>query len=305
MLENSVTSRERVDQPDQTVSVEQIATIRQLAGRAARDLRYAALHDVATTHFAAGPSDADAQRLRRLPLTAWERAVFSQFGEDGVIAEVLRRIRTRSNWFVEFGAEAGIEGNTVFLAQVLGWDGLLIESDREAARSLAWRHSSLDAVRTAHATVTAENIEALLGEHGVPTEFDVLSIDIDGIDWWVWRAIVSHRPAVVVIEFNGHLAIDRSITVPLTHREPWDGTAYYGASLTAFERLGRAKGYRLVHTELNGNNAFFVREDLCSAMPGDDVVARRMTNLYLAGIVHPPDPHARPWVQVDERGEPV
>lgn len=132
----------------------------------------------------------------------------------------------------------------------------------------------------------------------------MLSIDVDGIDWWIWRAIRSFRPRVVIVEYNRHLTRDRALTIPPDHREPWDGTAYYGASLTAYERLAGAKGYRLVHTELNGNNAFYVREDLCAAMPDDDVVPRRMTNLFLTGTVHGPDLRGRPCIEIGEDGEP-
>jgi hypothetical protein len=264
---------------------------------------YAALADVAAAHRAAAPDPAEAEGLRRMPLTSFERGVFSQFGEDGVIAELLRRIGTVSRHFVEFGAETGLEGNCVLLAS-LGWSGLFMEYDAEKARSLDWRYSSNEAVRTVQAEVSPDNVEERFREGAVPDEPDVLSIDVDGIDWWIWRAITSFRPRIVVVEYNGHLTTDRSLTIRGGHREPWDGTAYYGASLTAYERLARAKGYRLVHTELNGNNAFFVREDLCAAMPDHDVVPRRMANLFLSGTVHGPDRRGRPWIEIAENGEP-
>jgi hypothetical protein len=265
---------------------------------------YAALTDVTSTHRGEAPNARDAESLRRMSLTSWERGVFSQFGEDGVIAELFRRVGAESRSFVEFGAETGLEGNCVLLASALGWTGLFIEADEEKARSLHWRYSSSTAVQTVTATVGPDNIEALLRGAGVPQEPDVLSIDVDGTDWWIWRAISSFHPRIVVVEYNGHLTTDRALTIPAEHREPWDGTAYYGASLIAYERLARAKGYRLVHTELNGNNAFFVREDLCDAMPDDDLVPRRLTNLFLTGTVHGPDLRGRPWVGIGEDGEP-
>ena len=239
-----------------------------------------------------------------MPLTGWERSVFSQFGEDGVIAELVRRVGATNRCFVEFGAETGLEGNCVLLASALGWSGLLIEADPEAARSLIWRYSS-DPGLGRRGAVSPENVEEHFRAAGVPEEPDLLSIDIDGIDWWIWRAIRSFRPRIVVVEYNGHLAREQALTIPAYHRESWDGTAYYGASLTAYERLARAKGYRIVHTELNGNNAFYVRDDLCAAMPDDDVVPRRMTNLFLTGTVHRPDLNGRPWIEVGEDGEPA
>jgi hypothetical protein len=272
--------------------------------RVGRSQLYAALADVAATHRAAPPSSVEATALRRASLTSSERSVFSQFGEDGVLAELLRRVGAPSRYFVEFGAEAGLEGNCVLLAS-LGWSGLLVEGDAEKARSLLWRYSSAPQVVAAEAMVAPEDVEEHFRAAGVPDEPDVMSIDVDGIDWWIWRAIASFRPRIVIVEYNGHITTDRALTIPSEHREPWDGTAYYGASLTAYERLARAKDYRLVHTELNGNNAFFVREDLCYAMPDDDVVPRRMTNLFLTGTVHPADPHRRPWIEIGEDGEPA
>jgi hypothetical protein len=283
----------------------ELARIAAGAARADRQLIYAALADVAAIHRSPGPGEDEAVRLRRLPLTAWERPVFSQFGEDGVIAELVRRIGAGSGTFVEFGVESGLEANSVFLANVLGWKGLMLEADTEGARALGWRYSANDRVRTAQATVLPENAEEIFASHDVPEEPDLLSIDVDGLDWWIWRSIRSYRPRIVVIEYNGHLLPEQSLTVPETHRAPWDGTVYYGASLAACERLALSKGYRLVHTELNGNNAFFVRDDLCGAMPDGEVVARRMANFFLRGTVHPPDPAGREWVGIDEAGEPV
>jgi len=271
--------------------------------RVRRSQLYAALADVAATHRAGAPSAVEAGPLRRLPLTGWERNVFSQFGEDGLIAELVRRVGAANRSFVEFGAETGLEGNCVLLA-FTGWSGLFIEADVEKARSLQWRYSSNRMVRTLLATVSPDNVEELFRGEDVPGEPDVLSIDVDGIDWWIWRAITSFRPRMVIVEYNGHVTTDRALTIPAGHREPWDGTAYYGASLTAYERLARAKGYRLAHTELNGNNAFFVRDDLCDAIPDDDVVPRRMTNLFLAGTVHAPDLRGRPWIEIGGDGEP-
>lgn len=271
--------------------------------RVRRSQVYAALAEVTANLRAVAPDTVEAKPLRRLSLTGWERSVFSQFGEDGVIAELVRRVGAPNRYFVDFGAETGLEGNCVLLAYA-GWNGLFIEADAEKARSLHWRYSSYRMVRTVTATVSPDNVEELFRGEGVPVEPDVLSIDVDGVDWWIWRAITSFRPRIVVIEYNGHLTTDRALTIPVEYREPWDGTAYYGASLTAYERLALMKGYRLAHTELNGNNAFFVREDLCDAIPDDDVVPRRMTNLFLAGMVHAPDPRGRPWTEIDEKGEP-
>jgi len=191
------------------------------------------------------------------------------------------------------------------LGRALGWRGVLMEADPRLAAVLHERYSGVERVHTVEAVVDADNIERLFAEHGVPTEPDVLSIDVDGADWWIWRAIQHHRPRILVVEYNGQITPDRAITVPADHAAPWDGTLYYGASALAWERLGRAKGYRLVHTELNGVNAFLVRDDLCDAMPDRDVVPVHMAGYDLRDIRHPADPHGRPWVTIGDDGHPV
>lgn len=267
-------------------------------------LVFEALGAVTALHRAPAPDAAEAERLRSVPLTGWERKVTSQFGEDGVLAEILRRTEVGSRWFVEFGAETGLEGTCALLGRALGWHGLLMECDERLAQALHRRYAGLPRVRTQQAAVTAANVEELFDAAGVPAEPDVVSIDVDGTDWWIWRAIRRFRPRVVVVEHNGQLTPEHSLTVPQDFAGPWDGTHYYGASVLALERLATAKGYRLVHTELNGVNAFFVREDLCAAMPDRDVVPVHPAGYGLRDVAHPPDPHGRPWVEVDPSGEP-
>jgi hypothetical protein len=218
-------------------------------------------------------------------LTAHELRVFSQNGEDGVLAELLRRTGLGGGGFVEFGAGDGGEGNTVFLATVLGWPGVLIEPDEDAFATLERRHRANARVRTLHAAVTAENVEDLFAQAGVPPEPDVLSIDVDGNDYWIWRALERHRPRIVVIEYNGALDPLQPRVAPYRPDARWDHSAGYGASLAALEALGAEKGYALAHTELAGVNAFFVRSDLGVELP--EVVPRRAVNHALLGLEHP------------------
>ena len=234
-----------------------------------------------------------ARRHGDTSLTAAELKVFSQNGEDGVIAEILRRIGTTSRTFVEVGAGDGVESNCTFLADVLGWSGTCVEADPVLHERLARHHSGNPGVRAVNAYVTPDDLGAL---DGVPEEPDLLSLDIDGVDWWVWHALAL-RPRVVVVEYNAARG-DAPVTLPRDHAEPWDGTDYFGASLPAYELLAAARGYRLVHTDLTGVNAFFVRYDLAGPFPPSEEVPRRGPNLLLAGISLPPDPHAREWVDV-------
>jgi hypothetical protein len=242
----------------------------------------AALSDRYASHRAPAPRPAAPD------LAPHELRVFSQNGEDGVIEEILRRIGTRDRAFVEFGVGSGIEGNCVFLASVLGWRGLFMEADPDLFARLDARYEGHRAVRTIRALVGPENVDALLADHGPSPEPDVLSIDVDGIDFWIWRALEASRPRVVVIEYNAHLGPDAELVQPLSPRVAWDGSDHFGSSLAALRGLAARKGYRLVHTDLAGVNAFFVRGDLAGPFGPEEAVPARAPNYFLAGEGHPP-----------------
>jgi hypothetical protein len=233
-----------------------------------------------------------------LTLTTSELKLFSQNGEDGVIAEILRRIGSSSRHFVEFGIGEGVEGNCVFLADVLGWHGLFIEGSETLYPGLHHKYGTVPEVTTVNATVTAENVESLLEAATVPPDLDLLSIDIDGNDFWVWKAISRFSPRLVVIEYNGGLPLDATLAQPYDPSGSWDATEYFGASLGAVEKLGEEKGYVLAHTELSGTNAFFVREDLKDALGDIDPVARRVLNQSLQGASHIRDPAGGTYLDV-------
>ena len=247
---------------------------------------YPAVGELAGRWRAAGPVPG---------LTAYELRVFSQNGEDGVLAEIFGRIGIAGGGFVEFGASDGAENNAAFLAQVLGWPGVFLEADPGAYAALEHRYLGHSGVRTIQAAVEPDTIEALLQGAGVPEEPDLLVIDVDGNDYWIWRALEAFRPRVVVIEYNGDLDPTAPKVMPYTPGWRWDHTSGYGASLAALEALGEGKGYRLVHTELTGVNAFFVRADLAGPLPAGDEVPRRSASHSLLGHGHPPPRHEPEW----------
>ena len=150
----------------------------------------------------------------------------------------------------------------MFLADVLGWPGLFIEADEQQFSELSDKYAANAAVQTLRANVTPQNIERLFGRAGVPSEPDLLSIDVDGQDYWVWEALEAYRPRIVVIEYNAVLPPGRQLVQPRGYAEGWDGTDYFGASLDALCALAERKGYALAHTDLAAANAFFVRSDL-------------------------------------------
>jgi len=217
-------------------------------------------------------------------LTRHELGAFSQNGEDGVLVEILRRLGTTEGTFVEVGASSN-EANCVFLCDVLSWGGVFVDADPAEHARLQRKYRHRPDVATVRAMVTAENVEMLLREAGA-TDPTVLSIDIDGNDYWVWEALTAPAPPVVVIEHNPSIDPRRPLVQSPT-REAWDGSDYYGASLEALRRLGARKGYRLVHVELTGNNLFFVLEPLAASAGLPEMTGARVPNQFLMSLLHP------------------
>jgi hypothetical protein len=196
-------------------------------------------------------------------LTAYGFKIFSQGDEDGIIQEIFRRIGTTDRRFIEFGVEDGAESNTRLLL-MLGWKGLWLDGSAENVRRMNQR---AEGASTAALFITAENIDGVLGGWAggtpeAPAEIDLLSIDIDGNDYWVWRAIRSLNPRVVITEYNASYPPPIEFVVPYDPQRTWDGSNYFGASLASMAKLGEEKGYGLVGCNLTGVNAFFVRNDL-------------------------------------------
>jgi len=200
---------------------------------------------------------------RQVDLRMAELRLFSQNGEDGVLDAILRAIGVTSRFFVDFGVGDGWSCNCSLLAEVADWEGLFIETDEHDYQLLSERYRNSHNVACVKAAVTPESINDLFQKNSVPYDFGVLSIDIDGQDFWVWKALnKSYKPSVVVIEYNSAIE-PSSIGVEVSGLPvglPLSGI--YGASLGAMKALGERKGYRLVHTEMAGVNVFFVREDL-------------------------------------------
>jgi hypothetical protein len=219
-------------------------------------------------------------------LAATELRVFSQNGEDGVLAEIFARIGAESRFFVEFGVESGVECNTRFLAEVMGWSGVYFECDAHSFDALSKRLENRPDITVAQRMLTPENVSAEFAAAGVPSDFDLLSIDVDGQDYWIWEAVEGFNPRVVVIEYNSSLAAEQRLVEPKAASGPKEFDDSFGASLGAVRALGERKGYRLVHCELAGVNAFFVRDDL--AAPFTTPPVPRGPNYYLLGRGHPP-----------------
>lgn len=231
-------------------------------------------------------------------LAPYELRVSSQNGEDGVIAEMIRRAGIGEGFFVEFGAGDGAENNAALLADVFGWSGLYIEGGDALYEQLERKYRHHPRVKTLQSLVTQDNVEALFQANDVPSEPDLLSIDIDSDDYWVWQAIERFRPKLAVVEYNAALPPDRRLVRP-PGAGAWDGTEYFGASLGALRHLAAEKGMCLVHCDLTGNSAYFVREDMPGDWPPADEVIPCAPNFYLRGMRHRPDLEERVFLDLD------
>jgi hypothetical protein len=207
------------------------------------------------------PEYADPRRLER-----FGRKVYSQNDEDGIIDEIFRRIGAGSRTFVEFGVSDGRECNTL-KCLLEGWRGLWIEAGStfcDTIRGVFPEQLASGALELTQSIVTAENIDGLIAASrvGRSGELDLLSIDIDGNDYYVLQAIRSVRARVVAIEYNAKFAPPMDLVIAYDPRHAWDGSDYMGASLQALTNLAGRLGYQLVGTNITGANAFFVRSDL-------------------------------------------
>lgn len=213
-------------------------------------------------HTMASPRYSDPRRLLRHGAKA-----YSQNDEDGILAEIFRRIGTSGRTFIEIGTGAGLENNTVALL-LQGWRGLWIESDNAKAaqaRANFATYVSSGQLRIENKFVTRENVDTLLQKSGPDAEPDLLSIDVDGNDYHLWQAVESVSPRVVVVEYNASWFPPISLAVTYQEGFDWRANTYFGASLKALELLAERKGYHLVGCCFAGINAFFVRADLCGS----------------------------------------
>jgi len=210
-------------------------------------------------------------RLDPKRLEPFGRKVYSQNDEDGIVEEIFRRLGIERGFFCEIGVENGLECNSLYLLHK-GWRGTWIEGDRKHEAFITSKFGSLLGKRLAvtFAAVTAENVNQLLEHQGLRSpELDFLSIDIDGNDIHLFRALRS-APKVLCIEYNAKFPPTVSKAQVYDARRVWTGTDYMGSSLAVLAKVGVQKQYRLVATNITGANAFFVRNDLAQSLFTDD-----------------------------------
>lgn len=216
-----------------------------------------------------------AWEVAQLPISAGlKRAgfgVFSQYDEDGIIQFLITHVEIKNETFVEFGVEHYEESNTRFLLLNDNWQGMVMDGSQEGIDYIkndrVFRRFDLQAQC---AFITKDNINDLIRNSGFDEDLGLLSVDIDGNDYWVWEAINVVRPRVVVAEYNsvfGHDPVSIPYQADFHRTKAHFSNLYYGCSLSALAHLAENKGYVLVGSSLRGNNAFFVRKDVVGALP--------------------------------------
>lgn len=202
---------------------------------------------------------ADPRRLER-----FGAKFYSQNDEDGIIREIFRRIGVTNQQFLEFGVENGLENNSLLLLHA-GWKGVWLEASDDHVAAIRSRFAPVletGDLRVRQTLVTRDNINDLIVELELPEELDLLSIDIDSNDYYVFEAVSAIRPRVVAIEYNAHFPPPIRAVVKYDENLRWRRTDYFGASLESLTALAERKGYHLVGCSITGTNAFFVRADL-------------------------------------------
>ena len=196
-----------------------------------------------------------------------EFKVYSQWGEDGIIDWLIDKLPQIPKKFLEIGTQDYKESNTRFLLINKNWDGFLIEADKDAIKNIKsqrvyWRYN-LTAINE---FITKDNINNIIKKNNIPKKLGLLSLDIDGNDYWILKKLSSLDPSIIICEYNSLFGQKKSVTVPykknFTRSEEHYSNLYYGASINAFIELMKKKNYYLVGTNSAGNNAFFVKKNL-------------------------------------------
>lgn len=196
-----------------------------------------------------------------------EFQVFSQRGEDGIIQYIINKIEIPNKIFVEFGVETYTESNTRFLLMNNNWSGLIIDGSKKnidfiKSDFIYWKYD----LTAKESFITKDNINNLISDYTKIEDIGLLSVDIDGNDYWVWKSIETIRPRIVICEYNSAFGAKEKISVPykenFVRSKEHYSELYFGASLAAFCDLAEQKGYDFIGTTSAGVNAYFVRKDL-------------------------------------------
>lgn len=217
-------------------------------------------------------------------LSETEFKVYSQWGEDGIIQYLIDNINISEKIFIEFGVQNYTESNTRYLLINNNWSGLVIDGSQEyidyiKKDEIYWKYN----LKAECDFITAENINDIILRNGIKGKIGLLSVDIDGVDYWVWKAINCIEPDIVICEYNHRFGKEEAVTVPykadFVRTEENHTNIYFGASIKALEKIAVEKGYSLVGVSSNGGNVFFVKTNLLN----EKVIKKEIDEVFVHG----------------------
>jgi len=212
------------------------------------------------------------EKLLPFQINDAEFKVYSQWGEDGIIQHLLRHVPIGNKTFVEFGVENYTESNTRFLLVNNNWAGLVLDGSEDNIEYIKndmhvfYEHD----LKAEAVFITRENINDVILRNGINGDIGLLSVDIDGNDYWIWDSITCISPRIIICEYNSLFGANPKVSTPYASTfyrgDAHYSNIYYGASISALTYLASKKGYSLVGGNSAGNNVFFVRNDVCSSL---------------------------------------
>ncbi len=200
-------------------------------------------------------------------LSEVEFQVYSQWGEDGIIDWLVNKSPDIPKSFLEIGTENYKESNTRFLLVNKNWDGFIIEADKNSVKDIKsqriyWRHN----LTVENKFISQNNINTIIKKINIPRKLGLLSLDIDGVDYWILKKLSVLEPSIIICEYNSLFGQKKAITVPykdnyIRSNEHFSNL-FYGASIKAFMDLLKKRNYFFIGTNSAGNNAFFVKKNI-------------------------------------------
>lgn len=245
-----------------------------------------------------------AERGVFLPLQDVEFRNYSQNGEDGILLYLFTIAGHGTRRAVEVCAGNAIEANATNLVLHHDWDALMLDGDESLIKEgelFFGAHPETHRIGPTLAAewITRDNIGQILARHGYEDDIDLLSLDMDGMDYWILETLTI-RPRIIVLEYNNRIPADRAVTVPYDERfatDAWAGDGYFGAGLAAFDRLLRSREYELVGSNRHNTNAFFVRSDVATELPRVSVDSCLTSRWARHQQQAWPGLQSRPWVE--------
>lgn len=208
-------------------------------------------------------------------LMPFRQKIFSHYGQDGILAEIFRRIGEGEKRFAEIGT-APVQNNSDLLL-LKGWRGLWLDAGLAKDESLPANIQTLmreGKLKISRKLVNRDNARTLLSSRGFAEDLDLISIGLDYNTHHIFTELLAFRPRVFCVSYNGMLPADLDWAAPYDAKAVWDGSTLFGATLGTLGAAAESGGYSLVGCELSGTDAFFVRHDLLQGRflrPGDAV----------------------------------